>query len=194
MAGSTSPAVPVSPSPATEPGTVREGPVIWIIGLSGAGKSTVAGELVHRLSAEGVRPVVLDGDELRAALGATDAFDLESRHRLAFVYGRLCRLLARQGHTVVCAAIGLYHRLHDWNRDHLAHYFEVLLDVPLEELERRDPKGLYGDAADGQEVMGVGLDPEFPAAPDLVVRNWGPTSARSSAERIFDFCTARGAW
>jgi adenylylsulfate kinase-like enzyme len=189
-AGSTSPAVPVSPSPAT----VREGPVIWIIGLSGAGKSTVAGELVRRLAAEGVRPVVLDGDELRAALGATDAFDLESRHRLAFVYGRLCLLLARQGHTVVCAAIGLYHRLHAWNRAHLAHYFEVFLDVPREELERRDPKGLYGGAADGREVIGVGIAPEFPAAPDLVVSNWGPTSARSTAEEIFEFCTTRGAW
>jgi adenylylsulfate kinase-like enzyme len=160
--------------------------VIWIFGLSGAGKSTVAHELVAALSSDGKRPILLDGDELRSALGA-DRFDRESRRRLAHVYARLCRLLARQGHTVVCASIGLLHELHAWNRANLERYVEVVLDVPFDELERRDSKGLYDGAAYRRDVVGVDVPAEFPKEPDLVVGNFGSTDARAAAARIVEF-------
>jgi adenylylsulfate kinase len=169
------------------------GPVIWVTGLSGAGKSSVAGELARLLLARGLRPVVLDGDELRVVLGATDAYGQESRRSLGFVYGRLCRLLSRQGHPVICATISLYHELHAWNRANLMNYVEVLLEVPREELERRDPKGIYA-AADVRNVVGVGFDAEFPADPDLVIPNFGATSVSSAASRILRLCEEKGAW
>src|SRR5947209_8843532 len=82
-------------------GASHQGRVIWLTGLSGAGKSTVAREVVNRLHGRGIRPVLLDGDELRGALGVSGSYDRASRRQLAFVYARLCRLLACQGHTVV---------------------------------------------------------------------------------------------
>ncbi|GHF60110.1 adenylyl-sulfate kinase [Amycolatopsis bartoniae] len=164
--------------------------MIWITGLSGAGKSAVASAFVERLRADGHAPVYLDGDELRSALDAAPDFGMAQRRQLACTYARLCRLLSEQGHVVVCATISLQHRVHDWNRRHLPCYVEVLLDVPLEELHRRDPKAIYR-AADGH-IVGVDLAAEFPLAPHLRIPNHGTTSPDRAATRIHEFCQARG--
>jgi cytidine diphosphoramidate kinase len=170
---------------------VTEGSVIWITGLSGAGKSTVAEELVRRLREDGVRPVALDGDGLRSALGDDGAYDPDSRRRLAFVYARLCRLLAEQGHTVVCATISLRHEVHAWNRANLGSYLEIFLDVPLEELSRRDPKGVYRGPR--ESVVGVGFAAELPRWPDLTIRNFGSTTSSAAAELIYGLWARRAA-
>ncbi|MGC5345717.1 adenylyl-sulfate kinase [Streptomyces sp. DT171] len=172
----------------------RPGPVIWITGLSGAGKSTVAAELIRRARAMDRHPVLLDGDEMRGVLGATRAHDSAARRDLALLYGRMCGLLSGQGHTVVCATISLCHEAHAWNRANLPGYVEILLDVPLRELRRRDPKGIYASADDRDRTVGVGIDAEFPLAPDLVIPNFGAADARTSASRILDLCLNKGVW
>ncbi len=83
------------------------GYVIWLTGLSGAGKTTIAHELLKRAVAAGKSPILLDGDELRWALGATSKFDPDARRELGLTYARLCRLLSIQGHAVICATISL---------------------------------------------------------------------------------------
>jgi adenylylsulfate kinase-like enzyme len=163
---------------------VRDGQVIWLTGLSGAGKSAVAGELVRQLTADGRQPIRLDGDELRAALDVTGTFDLESRRRLAFVYARLCRLLANQGHLVVCATIALFHDVQRWNRENLPNYVEVFLDVPMDELRRRNSRGVYGPATDHREVVGLGIAAQFPRTPDLTLRNFGSMTPIAAAGHI----------
>lgn len=172
----------------------RQGCVVWLTGLSGAGKTTVANELVNRLRKGGDCPVLLDGDELREALDAADALTLHERFALALTYARMCRLLSRQGHTVVCATISLRHEVHAWNRAHLPSYCEVVLDVPLSELERRDSKGLYGTAATRDRAVGIGLGAEFPHSPDLTISNHGQNTAASTAEQIYAFGVAKGMW
>lgn len=169
---------------------MSEGAVIWITGLSGAGKSTVAQVLVGQLRAEGRAPVFLDGDEIRAALGAERDFTMEHRRRLAGTYARLCGLLSAQGHLVVCATISLQHRIHAWNRAHFPRYVEVLLDVPLTELHRRDPKRIYHRV--GSQVVGADLLPEFPVHPHLRITNQGPTSPTDAADLILKFCRTEG--
>ena len=90
---------------------------------------------------------MLDGDELRDVFGATATnpqnYGRESRLALAMQYAHLCRVLAKQGHTVVIATISLFREVHSWNRVNLPDYFEAYLKVPVEELRRRDPKGIY---------------------------------------------------
>ena len=118
----------------------NQGRVIWITGLSGAGKTTLARALQEKLP----HSILLDGDEMREALiDLAGGFDRESRRRLAFTYARWANLLAKQGSTVIVATISLYHDLHAWNREHLPGYLEVFLDVPEEIRRKRDPKGLY---------------------------------------------------
>lgn len=147
-------------------GTISGGRVIWITGLSGAGKTTLARALLEHLPGA----ILLDGDELREVLGAVDSgFDAASRKKLALTYARLAGLLARQGVMVVIATISLFHDVHTWNRKHLPGYFEVFLDVPEAVRRQRDPKGLYAAEQAGQvTAMAGGETPvELPCAPHL---------------------------
>jgi adenylylsulfate kinase-like enzyme len=162
----------------------QDGGVIWITGLSGAGKSSVASYVKRHFSDYGVRTILLDGDDLLWALGVTDAFDLTSRRQRAFVYARLALLLAGQGHVVICATIALFHAVQEWNRGHVNNYLEVFLDVPVEELRRRNPKGLYGPSGDERNMMGTGLTAEFPTSPDVVIRNFGDITEEFAAKQI----------
>ena len=149
--------------------------VIWITGLSGAGKSTLAHEVVARLRAAGDSVVMLDGDELREVFGAVAAnaqnHGREGRLALAMQYSHLCRVIAAQGLTVVIATISLFREVHTWNRANLPGYFEVYLKVPVEELRRRDPKGIYRrfDAGELTHVAGLDLPIDEPEAADWVV-------------------------
>ena len=115
---------------------VAAGNVYWITGLSGAGKTTLARLLTRWLRERGRPVLLLDGDELRAALGASALVAPHERLALASCYGRLCRLLALQGSDVVIATISLFHAIHRWNRAQLPGYVEILLDVPIGELLR----------------------------------------------------------
>ncbi|MFF2546248.1 adenylyl-sulfate kinase [Kitasatospora sp. NPDC058063] len=163
---------------------MTDGRVVWLTGLSGAGKTTVATRLAELLTAEGTRPVLLDGDRIRAALPAPTGYSAAERRALAASYGRFALDFAHQGHLVLCATISLFHDVQQWNRSHLPGYLEVLLRVPEEELAARNSKGLYSPAGRAVQVTGVDLAAEFPTAPDLVIDNSAGTTVDSAAERI----------
>lgn len=150
--------------------------VIWITGLSGAGKTTLACEVVRQLRLAGESVVRLDGDELRDVFCATAEsaknHGLDGRRALAFQYARLCRVIACQEVTVVIATISLFKELHTWNRENLPGYFEVYLKVPLEELRRRDPKGIYRrfEAGEITDVAGLDLPADEPESADMLIQ------------------------
>lgn len=151
------------------------GRVIWITGLSGTGKTLLAREVVATLRESGESVVLLDGDEMREALSATKVSEenhsRKGRLDLAFGYARVSRLIADQGFIVVVATISLFHEIHAWNRANLPGYFEVYLKVPVDELRRRDPKGIYRRFDDGEltHVAGLDLQIDEPAAADWVM-------------------------
>jgi adenylylsulfate kinase-like enzyme/glycosyltransferase involved in cell wall biosynthesis len=151
------------------------GRVVWITGLSASGKTTLAKEVVSRLKRAGSRVVFLDGDELREVFGAAEAtadnHGRDARLALAMKYAHLCRILASQGTTVVIATISLFREVHAWNRANLPNYLEVFLKVPIEELRRRDPKGIYRrfDAGEISNVAGLDLQVDEPQEADLVL-------------------------
>ena len=123
-----------------------DGQVIWITGLSGAGKTTVAAALDQCLGERGLIPILLDGDILRNLFKSTNeigkTYNREARIKLALKYAHLCKTLSSQGFTVIIATISMYNESYAWNRTNLVNYFEIYLKMTLKELRRRDPKKL----------------------------------------------------
>lgn len=157
------------------------GGVVWLTGVSGSGKTTVAGLLAERLRADGLDPVVLDGDRLRAIMPVALGYTQEDRRHMGRFYARLASEIAGQGHVVICATISLFHEVHAWNRAHVSNYLEVWLRAPLTELRKRaDRYALWR----GTNVVGADIEPEFPVEPDLVIDNYPPRTAAAAVARI----------
>ena len=147
----------------------NRGGVIWITGLSAAGKTTLGEELTSEIRKLNLPVIFLDGDVLRSILGEITTHTREDRLRLAFIYSRLCKQLSSQKILVVIATVALFAEIHMWNRINLENYLEVYLDVPLDELRRRDPKGIYQKFEKGEatNVAGLDLQVDFPKSPHL---------------------------
>lgn len=113
--------------------------------------------------------VKLDGDEIRAVVGAVSSHTRDDRMALAMRYSRLCKLLADQGFDVAIATISLFSEVHSWNRKNLPGYREIFLDVPLSELRKRDTKGIYSRAERNEikDVAGLDLTVDFPENPHV---------------------------
>ena len=150
--------------------------VIWLIGLAGAGKTSIGNELHGLLKARRPNVVFLDGDQVRMIMGNDLGHTLEDRRTNAWRICRLCQYLETQGIDVVCAILSLFHETQAWNREHLTQYFEVYIDVPMEVLIQRDQKGLYTAALSGtaQNVAGIDLAFQPPPRPDLIIENGRP--------------------
>lgn len=180
-----------------ELGRQVSGRVLWITGLSGAGKSTLAHELTAGLRATGEAVVMLDGDELREVFEAVAAnaqnYGREGRLELAMQYAYMCRVIAAQGLTVVIATISLFREVHAWNRANLPGYFEIYLKVPVEELRRRDPKGIYRrfDAGELTHVAGLDLSIDEPEAADWIVEFDPERSVAVLAEELIQVLSTR---
>jgi adenylylsulfate kinase-like enzyme len=142
--------------------------VIWITGLAGAGKSSIAGEVATLLRARASNAtILLDGDAVRAAFG-DDGYDRASRLAAAYRISRLAQLIAAQEATAVVATMSLFHEIHAFNRSLEVAYFEVFVRCSEATLRQRSP--LYAQS-NGDEVVGRGIAAEFPRAPHLVVHN-----------------------
>jgi len=150
--------------------------VVWVTGLSGAGKTTLAVKLVKELKARSKQVVLLDGDELREIFRSSESIEKnhsrDARLSLAFSYSKLTKNIANQGINVVIATISMFHEVHEWNRKHLPGYFEVFISVPINELRRRDPKGIYKrfDAGEISNVAGLDLEVDVPSNPHYILR------------------------
>jgi adenylyl-sulfate kinase len=146
-------------------------PVLWLTGLSGAGKSTIAQAVHARLLAKGRRAVVLDGDELRRGLTRDLGFSATDRAENVRRTAEVARLMADAGLVVVVALISPFRADRDRARALFepGRFIEVFVDTALSVAESRDPKGLYRRARQGQLPGFTGIDSpyEVPLAPEL---------------------------
>jgi len=153
-----------------EPHMGKPGFVIWLTGLSGAGKSTIAEGVAKRLSARGIRPEILDGDLVRQHLSKGLGFSKEDRdtniRRIAFV----ANLVARNGGVCITAAISPYIEIRNEARAMIGNFVEVYANAPLEVCEARDTKGLYKRARAGEIRQFTGIDDPYepPLNPEVV--------------------------
>src|SRR3954466_4375937 len=166
--------------------TGAHGATVWLTGLSGSGKSTVAGAVAALLTERGVLSYTLDGDNLRHGLNGDLGFSADDRAENVRRVGEVSRLFADAGVVALVPLISPYRAGRDHARAlHEAAglpFLEVFVDTPIEICEERDPKGLYQQARAGKIKGFTGIDDpyEAPLSPELVLPG-GDISAPEAA-------------
>jgi bifunctional enzyme CysN/CysC len=166
------------------------GATVWLTGLSGSGKSTVAVEVERQLVADGRGAYLLDGDNIRHGLNADLGFSAADRTENVRRVGHVARLFADAGLVAVVPLIspyradrGLVRAMHD---EAGLSFVEVHVDTPIELCEARDPKGLYAKARAGEITGFTGIDDPYeePERPELVLRPDDGTPEQMAASVI----------
>ena len=177
--------------------TGTRGATVWLTGLSGSGKSTIAVELLQTLVDRGLAAYSLDGDNLRHGLNGDLGFSADDRAENIRRVGEVARLFADAGLVAVVPVISPYRagrdharRIHD---DAGLEFVEVYVDTPIEACEARDAKGLYAKARAGELTGFTGIDDpyEAPEHADLVIAG-DRTSPGDAAAAIVEVLFARG--
>jgi bifunctional enzyme CysN/CysC len=190
-----SPNTVVHKSLVTAEDRTSRGRTLWFTGLSGSGKSSVAMLVEQKLLEKGVPAYVLDGDNLRHGLNADLGFSMADRAENLRRLAHVAALIADSGHTVLVPAISPLEEHRDLARgvhaDAALDFIEVFCDTPLEDCERRDPKGLYAKARAGEITHFTGIDSPYqrPKNPDL--RLTPDRSCDELAQLVVDLVEAR---
>src|SRR5438067_237095 len=154
----------------------HRGAVVWLTGLSGSGKSTIAQALERQLYIRAMHPYVLDGDNIRHGLNSNLGFAPEDRVENIRRVSEVAKLMADAGNVVITAFISPYRadrqRARSIAMEGNAEFIEVFVDAPLEVCEERDPKNLYKKARAGEirEFTGIDAPYESPVDPEIVVQ------------------------
>ena len=170
----------------------HKGQVLWLTGLSGSGKSTIANALEKQLYAEGKKTYVLDGDNIRHGLnkdlGFTDKDRVENIRRVAEV----AKLMCDAGLIVITAFISPFRAEREMARSlfQSGEYKEIFISTPLKIAEQRDPKGLYKKARSGEipNFTGINSPYEKPIKPELTI-DTSKTSITQSVKKILEIIT-----
>jgi cytidine diphosphoramidate kinase len=139
--------------------------VVWLVGMSGVGKTTIGNNLYEQASLEFNNVVKVDGDIIRSIFhheNESQSYTIESRYKNAKRIQEICLWLDNQGIHVICSILCIFPELLKENISLFSNYYEVYLDAAIEELERRDTKGFYVKAKAGLIKDFVGFDINFP--------------------------------
>jgi adenylylsulfate kinase len=172
----------------------HRGCTVWLTGLSGSGKSTIAVELEKRLWERGARGYILDGDNIRHGLNKNLGFSPADRTENIRRIGEVAKLFTEAGIVTLTAFISPYRADRDQVREIMqkGDFIEVHVDCPVEVCEQRDVKGLYKKARAGQipEFTGVSAPYEEPLEPELTIRT-ATQDVDASARQILAYLDER---
>jgi len=166
----------------------QRGVTLWFTGLSASGKSSVANLVDQMLLERGAQSCVLDGDNIRFGLNSDLGFSPEDRTENIRRISEVAKLFTQNGVIVLTAFISPYRADRDKARtiQEPRDFVEIFVDCPLDECERRDPRGLYAKARAGKipEFTGISAPYEAPLRPELVLSTAGETPEESAGRVI----------
>lgn len=174
---------------------LKNGYVIWLMGLSGAGKTTLAIELERKLREKGRHSIILDGDILRAGINKDLGFDNISRTENIRRTAEMAKILVDNGFIAICSLITPKESDRKIARSILEeNLIEVFLECPIETCEARDVKGLYKKARMGEIKDFTGIDSAFeiPEITDIVIHTSKETVSESSHKLYEQVCAIVG--
>ena len=114
-----------------------KGIVYWICGLAGSGKTTIARQFTDYLKEKNIKPIIIDGDNIRKVFKLDKDYSRKGRLEIARVYSHLSKMLSDQGFVVIVSVIAMFKEIQNYNRNEIKNYVEVFLDVPIEKLVER---------------------------------------------------------
>ncbi len=166
--------------------------LIWVTGLSGSGKSTIANELFNTLFNKGFHAYALDGDNIRLGLNKDLAFSNADRTENLRRIGEVSKLLIDAGIITIAAFVSplIEHRESIKSIVGSENFIEIFVSTPIEECEKRDVKGLYAKARKGEikDFTGIDAPYEIPLSPNIEI-NTIQLSVEKAVEKIFDYLT-----
>jgi len=162
--------------------------IVWITGISGSGKTTIAKALVKKLKPKIPHLFNVDGDEVRELFGEDLGYTERDRMIQIKRIQRLCHLLEKQNQVVIASALYSNKDLLKWNRENFSEYYEIYLNAPLALVKERDVKGLYKKYENGDEKNIIGLDIPWhePKNPDLKIDCSGDLSLDEVIQKIIN--------
>ena len=172
----------------------QKGCVIWLTGLSGSGKSTIANELEYQLNKMKYHTYLLDGDNIRTGLNSDLGFSEKDREENIRRISEVAKLFLDAGIITITAFISPFRKDREKAREIIGkNFIEVFVDTQIEECIKRDPKGLYKKALNGEikEFTGISSPYEKPVSPDIYI-NTTKNDIISSVELIIKFLKDEG--
>jgi len=168
--------------------------VLWFTGLSGSGKSTIANEVENQLNNMGFHTYLLDGDNIRHGLNKDLGFSDSDRKENIRRISEVSKLFVDSGLITLTAFISPFREDRQQARDIIGEDFiEVFIDTPFEECAKRDPKGLYKKALNGEIKNFTGLDSPYepPINPEIHIKTL-ECNVEECAKRIIEFLKEKG--
>ena len=160
--------------------------VIWILGLSGAGKSFLSTKLKKELNNDYGEFIILDGDVIRKVFDNDLGFSIKDRNINASRISKLAHFLSQNKVNVIVPVLSLFPDWLEWNRKNIKEYYEIYIDVPISILKERNNKNVYfKDGTVNKSVVGVDIEFIQPKNSDLkIVNNFDENSLNNNLKLI----------
>jgi adenylylsulfate kinase len=146
----------------------KYGIVFWITGISGSGKSTLSKKIYSFIKKKFGPTIILSGDNLRRIF-KLNKYDKNYRMQIGKQYTDLLKLISINKINILFSVVGLFHKLHKYNREHIKNYVEILIDANFKKTENRKEKIFY--KRNINNVWGKDIKPEYPKNPHIILKN-----------------------
>ena len=159
----------------------KQGIVFWITGLSGSGKTTIGYHLKKKINKNYGKTLIIHGDDIRNIYHLKN-YKPADRLKLGKSNSNLCKLISNQGINVIFTTVGLFHKLHKYNRSNIKKYIEIYIECDIGNLLDMKKKKFYKKKT--KFVWGLDIKPEYPIKPDIVLKNNFSISAKKLSEML----------